>query len=222
MLGKPSPMPVWYQIHSLWVVMNKKLSMTFPHVAVLPFLALFLSSVEESELLLPVHTTAGGLSFLQEDGQEQRQRKRSYSILWEWWAWQSLPEPILHPAIIIKSRRKGAVLCRCYPSFPFPMVASGCFCLSQNYDVYHHEGPLVTATVSTKRGRNVVVGTRKAIFPPSSVHRAFISWIWTFFVAHSSDGKSVEGIVENSFSTDPNQVALTRTCCKSWQWSLGW
>lgn len=33
-------------------------------------------------------------------------------------------------------------------------------------------------------------------------------------MAHSSDGKSVEGIVENLFSTDPNQVALTRTSAK--------
>lgn len=74
-------------------------------------------------------------------------------------------------------QEKGCSSMQMSPIIPIP---SGHFWLSQNYDVCHHEGPLVTTTVSAKRARNVVVGTRKAIFPPSSVHRAFISWIWTF------------------------------------------
>lgn len=69
-------------------------------------------------------------------------------------------------------QEKGWILTRHYLEFPFPMVASGCVCLSQNYEVYHHEGSLLTTTASTKRGRNVVVGARKAIFLPSSVQRA--------------------------------------------------
>lgn len=118
------------------------------------------------------HVFAGGLSFLQEDGQDQGQKKGSYSILWERWAWQSLLDPILHLATIMKSRRKGAILTRHYLEFPFPMVARGCFCLSQNYEVYHHEGSLLTTTVSTRRGRNTVMRERKAIFLPNFVQRA--------------------------------------------------
>lgn len=58
MLGKNLP-PAWYYIHSLWVAMSKELAMTFPHVALLSFLALFLSNVEESGLLLPVTNVCG-------------------------------------------------------------------------------------------------------------------------------------------------------------------
>lgn len=175
------------------------------------------------------HMSAGGLSFLQEDGQEQGQKKRSYSILWERWAWQSLLDSIPYPAIIMKSRRKDAILASCYSEFPFPVVASGCFCLSQHYEVYHHEGSLLATTVSSKRHRTVVVGARRAIFLPGSVQRALSGLDFGLSVAHSSDGESVEGMwrihspqIRTKQLLPALPFALTGMCCRSWWWSLGW